>query len=68
MSKEEGCKLHYGQVARGTRPSYLLSRFGQIGVVLFFFKQLQEILRSRLQLLGLRLLACVIRKNLCTSK
>lgn len=43
----------------------LVSGFRHVGAVLFSFQQLEEILRSGLQLLGLRLLAWVVWEDLC---
>lgn len=45
---------------RGYRGGYLLSRFRRLAALLFLFQQLEEVLGSGLQLLGLRLLARIV--------
>lgn len=47
--------------------AHLVPRFGGVGAVLFLFEQLEEVLGPRLQLLGLRLLAWIVRQDLCVG-
>ena len=58
----------HGWATPSLTATYLLPCFRHVCIVLFFFQQLEQILSSRLQLFALRLLARVVRENLCRGK